>query len=114
MEKYARYRLPIGTVVTLKGVKPKLMINGFSCCNQAEKDIRKKWDYRGCIYPQGIIRTDSVVVFNHSQIEEVHFLGFTNSIEKEFKDKLVYLLYMEKVKAAKRPIPSNKKYVSKR
>ena len=62
--------LPIGSVVKLK--------NG-------QKNI---WDYSGCLYPEGMLTSEANYVFNHSQIEEVHFIGLVDEEEEEFKKKL--------------------------
>lgn len=79
--------LPIGTVVLLKGGKKRLMITGFCSFDEAKKD--KAYDYTGCLYPEGIISSKQMALFNHSQIEKVFYLGLRDEEEKQFKQKLV-------------------------
>lgn len=79
--------LPIGTVVILKGAKKRLMITGFCSYDEAKKD--KAYDYTGCLYPEGIISSKQMALFNHSQIEKIFYLGYSDNEEKEFKQKLV-------------------------
>lgn len=79
--------LPIGTVVLLKGGKKRLMITGFCSFDEAKKD--KAYDYTGCLYPEGIISSKQMALFNHSQIEKIFYLGLRDEEEKQFKQKLV-------------------------
>lgn len=79
--------LPIGTVVLLKGAKKRLMITGFCSFDEGKKD--KAYDYTGCLYPEGIISSKQMALFNHSQIEKVYYLGLRDEEEKQFKQKLV-------------------------
>ncbi len=93
--------LPIGTVVLLKGAKKRLMITGFCSFDEAKKD--KAYDYTGCLYPEGIISSKQMALFNHSQIEKVYHLGLRDEEEKQFKQKLVVELnkYVQKQQANK-------------
>lgn len=88
-EKY----LPIGTVVMLKGGKKRLMITGF--CSIADENEQKVYDYNGCAFPEGIIKSDRNFLFDHSQIEKVYHLGLSDEEEKKFKNKLNILLTNE-------------------
>lgn len=82
--------LPIGSVVLLNGGTKKIMITGFCAVTNEEPD--KMYDYCGCIYPEGVIRSDQNCVFNHDQIKEVFFVGFDSDEETEFKNKLYKFL----------------------
>ena len=82
---YEKY-LPIGTVVMLKGGQKKAMIVGF--CAMDRGDQGKMYDYSGCLYPEGMISSDKMLLFNHDQIDKVYFLGYTDEEEKQFKSKL--------------------------
>lgn len=86
---YQKY-LPIGTVVMLKGGKKRLMITGF--CIIADDDNQKVYDYCGCVFPEGVIKSDRSFLFEHSQIEKIHHLGLNDEEEKNFKNKLNELL----------------------
>lgn len=79
--------LPIGTVVLLKGGKKRLMITGFCSFDEEKKD--KAYDYTGCLYPEGIISSKQMALFNHNQIEKVFYLGLRDEEEQKFKQKLV-------------------------
>lgn len=82
---YDKY-LPIGTVVMLKGGKKRAMITGF--CITPDEDKTKVYDYSGCIYPEGVIKSNQVLLFDHNQIEKIYHLGLIDEEEKTFKDKL--------------------------
>ena len=84
--KYGKF-LPIGTVVLLKGAKKRLMITGFCSFDEEKKD--KAFDYTGCLYPEGIISSKQMALFNHDQIDKVFYLGYSDQEEKIFKQKLV-------------------------
>lgn len=81
-EKY----LPIGTVVMLKGGTKRAMITGF--CSIANEDKTKIYDYSGCLYPEGILKSDQTLLFNHEQIDKIYHLGLSDDEEKSFKQKL--------------------------
>lgn len=81
-EKY----LPIGTVVLLKGANKRLMIVGF--CTATEEDKEKVWDYNACLYPEGVIKSNQSVMFNHDQIEKIYHLGLIDVEEELFKKNL--------------------------
>lgn len=78
--------LPIGTVVLLNGGSKKVMITGF--CVIPNDNKHKLYDYSGCLYPEGIINSNEVCLFNHEQIEEISFKGYENEEEKVFKEEL--------------------------
>lgn len=80
--------LPIGSVVKLKEGTKRLMITGFLPIEQKENGEKNMWDYNGCLYPEGILNSTNNYLFNHSQIEEVHFIGLVDDEEKIFKKKL--------------------------
>ena len=84
-EKY----LPIGSVVLLKGGKKRLMITGY--CMQTQEKPGVIYDYSGCIFPEGVIRSDITSVFNHDQIVRIDFTGFSDD-EDEF---LAWLQFRE-------------------
>lgn len=81
-EKY----LPIGTIVRLQGAAKKLMITGF--CSAPTDNPDQIFDYSGCIFPEGLISTNQIALFNHNQIDEVSFKGFVDDEEQLFKKRL--------------------------
>ena len=81
-EKY----LPLGTVVLLNGGTKRLMITGY--CMKIKEKPGVVYDYCGCLYPEGIIKSDITSVFNHSQIQRIDFTGYNDYESKEFMEKL--------------------------
>lgn len=90
MEKY----LPIGSVVMLKGGTKRVMVTGF--CTVPNEDKEKVYDYSGCLYPEGVISTEQVLLFNHSDIEKIYYLGYIDDEEKKFKERLLKVLETSK------------------
>lgn len=82
---YDKY-LPIGSVIMLKGGKKRIMIVGF--CSISRENKNKIYDYSGCLYPEGLISTDQVLLFDHSQIDKIYHIGLVDDEEKKFKIKL--------------------------
>ena len=78
--------LPIGTVVLLKEAKKEIMITGYLPIPNGEEEIM--YDYSACLYPEGIISSDQVIVFNHEQIEKIYYKGFESEQYKEVNEKL--------------------------
>ena len=64
--------LPVGSVVLLKGGTKRVMVTGF--CSVDNDDTTKIYDYTGCLYPEGIINSNEICLFNDNQIEQVFFL----------------------------------------
>ncbi len=88
--------LPIGTVVILKGGKKELMImsycvmpDGQAYDKDGETDVKgKMFDYGACFYPEGMLTSDQMFVFNHEQIDKVCFKGYVTDAQKEISDVL--------------------------
>lgn len=81
-EKY----LPLGSIVLLKGGTKKIMINGY--CIKTEEKEDKIFDYRGCPFPEGVLESEGVALFDHDQIAEICFTGYKNEESLNFLDKL--------------------------
>lgn len=84
--------LPIGTVVMLKGGTKRVMIIGFCAVEGQNKEI---YDYSGCLYPEGVLSSNELCLFNHDQIDKVYHLGLTDEEEKEFQEGLKQITSME-------------------
>lgn len=84
-QKYEKY-LPIGSVILLNGGTKRLMITGF--CIVPNDDKNKVFDYSGCLYPEGVISSDQIALFNHDQIKTIYAIGYSDEEEKRFKEKL--------------------------
>lgn len=82
LDKY----LPVGSIVLLSGGTKRLMITGY--CMQTEERPGVIYDYSGCLYPEGVIRSDVTSVFNHDQIEKIDFVGFIDDEGKAFTNEL--------------------------
>ncbi|MCI8394221.1 MAG: DUF4176 domain-containing protein [Bacilli bacterium] len=74
--------LPIGTVVLLKGGSKRIMITGY--CSVEEKNPNKIYDYNGCIFPEGYLKSDQICLFNHDQIIRVDHVGLTDEEQTNF------------------------------
>lgn len=89
--------LPIGTIVILKNGKRELMITSY--CVMPAGDVFDKtgqieakgqlFDYGACLYPEGLITSDQIFVFNHEQIERVCFKGYESDAQKQFSKLLI-------------------------
>lgn len=82
---YNKY-LPVGTVVMLKNGRHRVMIVGFAASINTYPD--KIFDYIGCLYPEGIFTYEQSLNFDHSDIEKIYFVGYSDDEEKSFKIKL--------------------------
>lgn len=72
-EKY----LPIGSVVTVKGLNKKIMIIGYYSLEY--QNSVKIYDYVGCNYPEGMLLKNNMFSFNHSDIVSCDFVGFKDA-----------------------------------
>ena len=79
--------LPLGTIVLLKGGSKRLIITGY--CAYDKSNQTKAYDYCGCLYPEGVITSDQLALFDNAQIEKVFFVGYSDEEDKQFKNKLI-------------------------
>ena len=87
--------LPIGTVCLLDGGKKRLMITGYFPVKN-EDGKKEKYDYMGCLYPEGILSFENVILFNHNQIKNIYHLGLIND-----KEEQVYIEELSKINEEK-------------
>lgn len=78
--------LPIGSVVLLKGGKKKIMITGY--CMKIKEEPNKIYDYNGCIFPEGVLKSNITSVFDHSQIDKIFYIGYRNEESGPFFNKM--------------------------
>ena len=78
--------LPIGTVVLLKGATKKVLITGY--CMRTVERPNKIYDYCGCPFPEGMLKSDLISVFDHEKIDKVFHQGYVNEESKKFFDKM--------------------------
>lgn len=69
-EKY----IPLGSVVRLKDASALVMVTGYAAID--EDEATKIYDYVGCQYPEGIVDQDEMLLFDHSQIAEILYIGY--------------------------------------
>lgn len=81
--------LPIGSVITLKDAEKKLMIIGLFARNEESGD---DYDYMGIPYPEGFIDAETLFLFMHKDIGEIHFLGYINAEHQAFRAELTKVL----------------------
>lgn len=88
MEIQKKY-LPLGSVVLLNGGTKKVMVIGY--CMKTPEKPNKIYDYCGCVFPEGVLRSDVTCVFDHDQIQEVCFSGCVNEESTNFINRVVEL-----------------------
>ncbi len=77
--------LPIGSVVLLKNGKKRVMVYGRKVKANGEEKV---YDYLGCLYPEGALSSNDVILFDHDQIQLVYFIGFQDLEEIVFRNRL--------------------------
>lgn len=76
--------LPIGSIVLLNGGTKELMITGYCITKKQEgKENTDMYDYGACTYPEGIMNSELTYAFNHNQIREILFEGYTTEKSKD-------------------------------
>ena len=77
--------LPIGSVVLMNGGQKRLMI-----CGRVQTDVETNttYDYSACYYPDGIINSKELFLFNNENIQKIFFIGFQDGEELLFREFL--------------------------
>ena len=73
--------LPAGTVIKLKEAEKKVIIIGIMQQTEIDAKIRI-FDYIGVPYPEGFLGTESVILFQETDIESVTYMGYSD-IERQ-------------------------------
>ena len=68
--------LPIGSVVALQGATRKLLIIGTIV---HDEQTNTTYDYIVEPFPEGYIDAETMFLFQHEDIDSVHFLGYINA-----------------------------------
>ena len=78
--------LPIGSVVLLKGGQKRLMI-----CGRIQTDVATgiTYDYSACYYPDGILNSKELFMFNNDNIQRLFFIGFQDGEELAFRSEVL-------------------------
>ncbi len=74
--------LPLGTVVTLKEGKKRLMIVG-RLQNQVGKNI--VYDYSAVLWPEGAIDSRHFYLFNHEDVHCLYYIGLQDVEEFNYR-----------------------------
>ena len=82
----AKTYLPIGSVVLLEEQKKRVMIIGRRVISKSDE---KEYDYQGCLYPEGIVSSDEVLLFNSEDIRMCYFIGFQDIEEIAFREMVL-------------------------
>ncbi|WP_155973370.1 DUF4176 domain-containing protein [Paenibacillus sp. Leaf72] len=77
--------LPIGSIVQILGGEKRVMIYGRL---QQQVETGQIWDYISCLYPEGNQSPDQSYMFNHDQIEQIHFTGYQDMEELSYRQWL--------------------------
>lgn len=93
--------LPLGSVVLLNGGTKKVMIIGY--CMKTPDNPDKIYDYCGCVFPEGVLRSDITCVFNHEQIKQIYFSGYKNDEANQFLDRVITLTSQEEQQSPTEP-----------
>ncbi len=83
--EYEKY-LPLGTILKLKNQEKKIMVTGFMAMPKNQNNII--YDYTGCLYPEGFLFPNNMLLFNHQDIEKIEHMGYSDNEEKGFKEVL--------------------------
>lgn len=68
--------LPLGSIVIIKGSVKKLMLIARGAITLIDGK-QKYYDYGACTYPEGVIG-DSILYFNHEDIQSLIYKGYTD------------------------------------
>lgn len=78
--------LPIGSIVLLKDSKKRLMICGIRQTGKEQPD--REYDYMGVFYPEGHIGDEYNFLFDHTDIDQIFFRGFSDIERQNFIERL--------------------------
>ncbi len=78
--------LPIGTVCTIKNHQKKVMIVGVFSIEY--NGTVKMYDYKGCDYPEGLLLSNKIQSFNHSDIENIVYMGYKDEFYETFNHNI--------------------------
>ncbi len=82
--------LPVGSVVLLKNSTKRLMIIGL--LQAKPEDMKRVYDYCGCVYPEGYMNPNNIYLFDAEQIEKVYYRGLVDEEQKAFETRIREIL----------------------
>lgn len=74
--------LPLGSVVMIGDSAKRVMICGRRIASESEGT---EYDYQGCLYPEGAVGNQNVLLFNRADISMIYFIGFQDIEELAFR-----------------------------
>ncbi|MDX8418212.1 MAG: DUF4176 domain-containing protein [Absicoccus sp.] len=74
--------LPLGTVITLKQGKKRLMIVGRL---QNQVGTEKIYDYAAVLWPEGVLDSTHFYLFNDEDIQTLYFIGLQDTEEFNYR-----------------------------
>lgn len=100
--------LPIGTVCTVKGNTNKIMIVGYLPVDY--NGNLNVYDYRGCVYPNGLFASSNSISFNHQDIEKIDYIGYVSELHSNLNTNLLNASVVDTIKEKSKGT-SNNRYV---
>ena len=88
--------LSIGSVVLLKDADKRIMIIGYYPTVE-EKGNEVTYDYSGCLFPEGVMDSNSAMLFNHSDIDKLFYYGLMDGEQNDFITRLTDIANEEMV-----------------
>lgn len=80
--------LPLGSVVKIQGINSRIMVTGFL---QKEREGEKVWDYCAVLFPNGVLDSENMILFDNEVIEVIYFIGMQDpevfSMMKELSER---------------------------
>ena len=67
-------------------IEPYVMICGRIVCAQSDDRI---YDYVGCLYPEGMGKSDELIFFDRDAIEELYFIGYQDEYELTYRTEIL-------------------------
>ena len=81
--------LPLGSVVVLKRTEERVLVIGRLI---KEKETGIIHEYAACLYPQGSLDSNQIMVFNTEDIQMLLAVGYQDAEEIEYRKNLKELL----------------------
>ena len=86
--------LPVGSVVLLHNGKKPVVVIGYKVSSIDKKIIKddklqesdQVFDYCAVLYPEGLISSDLMIMFNHENIEKILHQGYVTEESKELSN----------------------------
>lgn len=75
--------MPVGTVLKLKEANKRVSVIGVMQEIQEGNNIIK-FDYIGVPYPEGFLGTESMILFQESDIESIYAVGYSDIERQKF------------------------------